>query len=183
MNRKVLAVLVLVLIALAVITFLQSRQPAPAAPESAQYISFVGRDLNMTVLDIQAIRLRDPQSNQSFTINRDATGNWTAPGNEGRLDTATASNIAKTIVIMPYKQMVTLGDNADLTQYGFRPDGVLSVEIVLANSSTGHVIAVGGLAPDGLAYYVLVDDKPDLYLMEHSAVDFLRSQLNKPPLT
>jgi hypothetical protein len=137
----------------------------------------------MTVLDIQAIRLRDPQSDKSFVISRDANGNWTAPGSEGSLDTNAASNIAKTVVLMPYKQSVALETNPDLTQYGFQPNASLLVDILLSSTSDGHVIAVGGLSPDGLEYYVLVDDKPQVFLIERGAVDYLKTQLTKPPLT
>ena len=182
MNRRLLIVLGVVFIALVVITLLQSR-PAPIEIAAIdRFESFIGRDLNMTVLDIQAIRLRDPQTEQSFVISRDANGNWTAPNSEGSLDATAASNIAKTVVVMPYQQSVTLTDTTDLEQYGFQPNGILSIEIVLADGS-GHVIAAGGLSPDGYQYYVLVDEQPRLFLIERGAVDYLLLQLTEPPLT
>jgi hypothetical protein len=184
MNRRILLILGVVFIALVIITFAQQQAATVIPiPTDARYTSFIGLDLNMTVLDIQAIRLRDPQSDTSFVISRDASGNWTAPDSEGSLDTTTASNIAKTVVAMPYKQAVNLETNPDLAQYGFQPNGSLLVDVVLKNSSDGHVIAVGGLSPTGLEYYVLVDDKPQVFLIERGAVDYLKSQLTKPPLT
>jgi len=186
MNRRVLIILGVVFIALVVITFWQNRQltvESEAIPTEALFASFVGRDLNMTVLDIQAIRLRDPQTEATFVISRDTSGNWTVPGSEVSLDTASASNIAKTVVLMPYQQTVEVTDSTDLSQYGFRPEGILSVEVVLTGNDGGHVIAVGGLAPSGLEYYTLVDDKPQVFLMQRGAIDYLLSQLAQPPLT
>jgi hypothetical protein len=183
MNRRVIIVLGTVFVALVVITYLQNRpKPITVAPED-QFESFIGRDLNMTVLDIQAIRLRDPKANQSFVISRDATGNWTAPESEGSLDKDAASNIAKTVVVMPYKQTVALTDDTDLTQFGFQPDGSLLVDVVLTKSTNGHVIAAGGLSPDGLEYYVLIDDIQKVFLIERGPIDYLKSLLSKPPLT
>lgn len=182
MNRRLLIILGIVFIALAVITILQNRPVPIEIPEMDRFESFLGRDLNMTVLDIQAIRLRDPQTEQSFIISRDAAGNWTAPNSEGSLDTVTASNIAKTVVVMPYQQSVTLTDTTELEQYGFQPNGILSIEVVLADGN-GHVIAAGGLSPDGYQYYVLVDEQPRLYLIERGAIDYLVAQLVQPPLT
>jgi len=34
-----------------------------------------------------------------------------------------------------------------------------------------------------LEYYVLVDDKPQVFLIDRGAVDYLKTQLTKPPLT
>jgi hypothetical protein len=183
MNRRILLILGVVFIVLIAITYIQSHPPSAPIPTEERFASFIGRDLNMVVLDIQAIRLRDPQSDKSFVISRDSSGNWTAPGSEGSLDTNTASNIAKTVVLMPYNQSVALEANADLAQYGFQPTGSLLVEIILNHTSDGHVIAIGGLSPDGLEYYVLVDDKPQVFLIERGPVDYLKSQLTKPPLT
>jgi hypothetical protein len=186
MNRRLLIILGVVFIALAAITILQNRQLTvenAAIPTEARFASFVGRDLDMTVLDIQAIRLRDPQTEGEFVISRDTTGNWTSPNSEGSLDADAASNIAKTVVLMPYQQTVALTDSTDLTQYGFRPEGILSVEVLLTQDDSGHVIAVGTLSPSGLEYYVLIDDQPQLFLMERGAVDYLITQLTQPPLT
>jgi len=183
MNRRMLIILGVVFAALALITYLQSRPTPVETPAADRFVSFIGRDLNMTVLDIQAIRLRDPQTEQSFIISRDADGNWTAPGSDGRLDLDAASNIAKTVVLMPYWQTVELSESPDLAQYGFQPNGVLSVEIVLAGDQGGHVIAVGGLSPTGYEYYTVIDEQPRLYLMERGAVDYLMGQITQPPLT
>lgn len=182
MNRRLLIILGVIFVALAIITILQSRPQPVEISQETQFTSFLGRDLNMTVLDIQAIRLRDPQTEQTFVISRDTSGNWTAPNSEGSLDTVTASNIAKTVVVMPYQQSVNITDEANLEQYGFQPNGILSIEVVLVDGS-GHVIAAGGLSPDGYQYYVLVDEQPRLYLMERGAVDYLLAQLVQPPLT
>jgi hypothetical protein len=185
MNRRIVLIFGVVFATLIVITYLQNQSataPTPI-PTQARFESFIGHDLNMTVLDIQAIRLRDPQSGTSFVISRDSAGNWTAPDSEGSLDIDAASNIAKTVVLMPYKQTVALEMNSDLSQYGFQPNASLLVDVVLGNTSDGHVIAVGSLSPDQLQYYVLVDDKPEVFLIERGAVDYLRSQLTKPPLT
>ncbi len=183
MNRRILFVLGIVFIVLIAITYIQSHPAAVPTPTQDLFPFSVGRDLNMTMLDVQAIRLRDPQSDKSFIISRDSSGNWTAPGSEGSLDTNVASNIAKTVVLMPYNQSVTLEVNPDLTQYGFQPNGSLLVDIILNRTSEGHVYAVGGLSPDRLEYYVLVDDKPQVFLIQRGAVDYLKSQLTKPPLT
>ena len=43
-------------------------------------------------------------------------------------------------------------------------------------------IAVGGLSPDGLEYYVLVDDKPQVFLIARGAVAIPRNSQAAPRL-
>ncbi len=186
MNRRILFILLAVFAVLVIIAVIQA-QPRPIAIQSPNSTgtpgaSFLGRDLNLTVLDIQAIRLRDPEGDKNFLISRGSDGNWTAPGSEGRLDIDAASSIAKTVVLMGYQQTIPVTDSTDLSEYGFHPNGILSVEILRTNNE-GHVIAVGGLAPSGLAYYTLVDELPQMYLIERGAVDYLKAYLTQPPLT
>lgn len=184
MNRRLLLVLGIAFVVLVIITVIQS-QPRPiiqTPSEGTTTGSFLGQDLNLTVLDIQAIRLRDPNTDTTFVISRDADGNWIAPLSEGRLDKDAASSIARTLVLMGYYQTIPITDSTDLAQYGFIPEGDLSVE-VLRTDNQGHVLAVGMLSPDGLNYYVLIDEQPRLYLIERGAIDYLNTYLSNPPLT
>jgi hypothetical protein len=182
MNRRTVLILLVVFAALAFITYWQSRpqEVVPASDEGAYRI--LGEVLNMTVLDIQAIRLRDPATDQSFTISRDPDGMWTAPDSEGSLDTETASNIAKTVVLLPYQRTLPLTEDAALSEYGYTPDAQLSIEVLMRNGDQ-HAIAVGGLTPTGLTYYVLADERAELFLIERGAIDYLENQLETPPLT
>lgn len=168
---------------LLIIAVLQSRLPSSttAAP-LATPANFVGKDLNMTVLDIVAIQLLNPSTNTGFTISRNAAGNWTAPQSKGSLDTTAASNIAKAVVLMEYDSKLPITSSTDLQQYGFTPHGQLLVGVLLQNQQT-HAIAIAGLAPSGADYYGRVDDDPNIYLFTRGAVDYLISQLNHPPLT
>ncbi len=181
MNRRFVMVLGGVFALLTIIALLQSRQAALPAEETVS-LSFIGRELNMTVNDIQAIRLRDLQTNQVFIISRDSNENWIAPESEGSLDAEAASNIAKTMVLMPYERTIAVDNSTNLSQYGFSTGGTLAAEILLKNNSS-HAIAVGGLTPTGLQYYTLIDELPRLFFIERGAIDYLLALVAKPPLT
>jgi hypothetical protein len=183
MNRRNLFILLALFIALVIVAAFQSQQRSVVlTAESTPSGSFLGRDLNLTVLDIQAIQLRDPNTDTSFVISRDTNGNWTAPLTEGSLDSDAASSIARTVVLAGYQQTVPIADTTDLTEYGFRPTGIFEVDVLRTNNE-GHVIAIGGLVPSGLAYYALIDEKPLLYFIERGAVDYLMVYLEQPPVT
>ncbi|MBZ0280344.1 MAG: DUF4340 domain-containing protein [Anaerolineae bacterium] len=183
MNRRSFSILVIAFVTVLVVAALQNRPPAPLNPSATlSQFNLLGQDLNIQTADIQAIRLRDPKSNISFVISRDINGIWTAPEWEGSLDVNTASDIAKTVSLMPYQSTVPISASTNLTGYGFSPEGFFSVEVLLTNQA-GHVIAIGNLIPTGGAYYGLVDDRQEIYLLERGPVDYLVTQLIKPPLT
>jgi len=184
MRQRNFYILLAIFVALLVFTLLQSQPQsgsvAPAAIPTS--VSFLGRDMNMTVLDIVAIRLRNPKTNNAFIISRDSAGSWTAPQSKGSLDAAAASNMAKAIVLMEYDGTAPTTDSTDLSQFGLNPQGQLSVEVLLQDNQS-HVIVIGDLTPSSLSYYGQVDDSPQVYLFTRGAVDFLLAQLNHPPLT
>lgn len=191
MNRRMLFVLLLVFVALAAVAMLQSRTPAAPslaalrATATAQGTPVYSRVFpDVAVLDIQAIRLRDPNSDVEFLISRSADGQWTAPdaAAEERLDTDAASNIARTVVLLYYERTLPLADSANLAEYGFNPNGNLFVEVLLKNGE-GHAVAIGALSGSRTVYYALVDDRQEIYLLERAPVDYLATQLAHPPLT
>lgn len=197
MNRRTLIILLIAFMGLVVIALFQTRQSS--APDSeatldpsiqpttnaAQFLSsykLLGKTLGMTVEDISAIRLRDPQSKNTFAISRDSAGNWIAPDNPGKLDLTAATNIAKTVVLLPYESTIEVKPDTSLADFGFQPDGIFAIEVILRTNIT-HAILIGDLNASGVSYYGLVDDKKVIYVMERRAIDFLLINLKKPPIT
>lgn len=134
----------------------------------------------VTVLDLLTINLRDPNYALTFTLSRAADGTWTSD-RPGTLDAEVATQIAQTVVLMPFERAFPVGDN--LAQYGFNPNGKLFVEFVLIDG-TQHVLAVGGFLPErDQGYYALVDDRPEIYIIPRGPLDFLIQNLYNPPLT
>jgi hypothetical protein len=175
-NSRLLILFLMVFVILAALLAFQSFQRTANPPATAIPRLFTG----VTVDAIQAIRLRAPETGESLVISRADDGSWTAPELSGTLDAAEAENIARTMVLLPYHRTLPLNPDADLTAYGFTPQGILGIEIVLSNGNT-HAVAVGFRTPTENAYYALVDDRPDLYLIDRFPIDFLISRLKNPP--
>ncbi len=197
MNRRTLFILLVTFVALVVIAFLQTRpsfapgaestldpsiQPTTNAEDFLSEYKLMGTTLGMSVDDITAIRLRDPESNQSFAISRDTTGKWISTDSQGSLDPTAADNIAKTVGLLPYEKTIEVTASTSLADFGFMPDGIFSIELLLRDGKT-HAIVIGDLTASLQSYYGLVDDKTEIYVLERRAIDFLLIQLNKPPLT
>jgi hypothetical protein len=191
MKRRTVFGLLVLFVALAVIATLQMRPPAQLSLAEIQATAtMLGTPIfsrvypDMAVLDIQAIRLREPNLNQEFVISRGTDGQWTAPdaAADESLDTDAASNIARTVVLLYYERTLPLDSSVKLADYGFNPNGNLSIEVLLKNGD-GHVVAIGTLLASQAVYYALVDDRQEIYLLERAPVDYLITQLAHPPLT
>lgn len=157
-------------------------QPTTNAEAVLSGYELLGKRLDMTTSDLSAIRLRDPELKLTFALSRDSSGNWTAPERDGVLDQTAANNIAKTVVLLPYEKTIEVKPDTALSDFGFIPDGIFSIEILLTNNIS-HAVVIGGFTPSGESYYGLVDDKKEIYVFERRAIDYLLIQLNKPPLT
>lgn len=178
-NSRLLIVLLIVFVALATLVAIQNSQPSSSPITAAGCSNCVYTDFKID--DIRAIRLRSPETGQTFVLARADDGSWTAPGSSGTLDAAEANLIARTIVVLPFNRTLPLNPGDDLTAYGFTPEGVLAVEIVLA-SGDSHAIAVGYPTPTGEDYYGIVDERRSLYLLQRGAPDYLIAKLKTPPV-
>lgn len=180
-NTRSLIVLLMVFVALVALLMFQNDQRSYApTPTSALAANPVFTDF--TPDGIQAVRLRSPQDGVSFVISRatDGTGSWTAPESSGTLNTAEAENIARTMVLLPYSSTLPLPQGTELAGFGFTPEGILSIEILLADGNS-HVVAVGYRTPTEENYYGVVDDRQELYLLSRPAIDYLIARLKSPP--
>ncbi len=176
MNRRPLFILTIVFVVLLAVTVAQNYfTNRPTDQDNGLLRIFP----EIAVLDIQAIQLRTPDGSRSFTISRAGDGTWTAPGAEGTLNADAATNIARSVVLLPYQRTVPELEN--LTEYGFAPYGILFIQVLLYNNEE-HIVAIGGLTTTNDAYYTLVDERSEVYLVERGVVDYLMNYLLTPPV-
>ncbi len=131
--------------------------------------------------DIQAVRLADPSTAKTFTIAQQAAGVWTAPDSGKALRGQAGIQIATTIALLPNRQVVPILDEQALTTYGFKPNPLLLIYVLLKNGKT-HNVAIGSLTPATTSYYAIVDDVSGVYVLDRSPIDFLIVALRTPPV-
>jgi hypothetical protein len=176
-GRRTLIMLALMFAALAALTLIQNAQPdTVATPEVPFFRVFP----DLAVLDMQAIRIRNPANDASFVLTRAADGTWTAPDIDGTINADAASSVARTVSLLPYTRTLPLEAGTDFALYGFAPQPVMTVEIVLVDGAT-HGVVLGFRTPSETGYYALVDDHEVIYLLERAPVDFLIAVLRNPP--
>lgn len=179
-NRRGLAILLAIFAALALLVTLRRDDTSglPATPPATGFFLRVFPD--MGVLAIQSIRIEDPIRGDALTLTREPDGSWTALEVEWPFDQATATNIARTIVLLPYSRTIAPPADGNLAQYGFRPGAQLSILIVLINGDE-HFVAIGDPVQSGPDFYAVVDDRAEIYLIQRSPIDYLAEFLDVVP--
>ncbi|MDX2160786.1 MAG: hypothetical protein SF162_05625 [bacterium] len=178
-QRRPLLILIVAFVALLVITLIVQRVPPTSnLPAATPFYFRVYPDL--TVDDLQVVRIQDATSGEQFTIRRTPENAW-ATDSGGTVVQTTADLIARTIVLLPYTQTLDLPPPEERARYGFIEGQGLLITALL-NDGSSRIIAVGAFTPTGTSYFALVDDRTDLYVIERAAVDFLIVQLQNPPV-
>ena len=176
-NQRTLIVLVIVFLALAILLILQGSKPSPvdslAIPPTIQANSednpgqyvYIGWDVS----EIFAIRLEDPRSGASFTIQKDEDDQWIVPSNSGPnipINQDVALGIAQTIPLIEYQKTLEVADSDQYADFGLsQQDARLFIQIIRLDGQQ-HIIAIGNMTATGEGYYTLVDEHPDVYIIQ-----------------
>lgn len=179
MKSKSPLLLLVVFIGLVVLVLIQNNQQTQApvtlpTPQPDRALTPTTPGLirlfpDLSVLDIQAIRLEKTDSDNALTLQRDSNGQWSS---NSSLDAETATDIARTIVLMPYGSSINIISTTDLNAFGFGETDHLLIQFIKINGE-GHGIITGNTDPDYPVYYALVDERDEIYRIERGAIDFL----------
>lgn len=175
-SRRTLVVLLAIFAALLLIGLIVSTREANAPAEEYPFLRVFPA---MDEFAIAALRLTEPASGLRLTMLRTETGWETDAGDRM---TAQAALVARTIAGLPYQQILPEPVRALLPSYGLGEDSTLRIEVVMQDGST-HAAVVGDLAPTGMTYYALADDRPGVLLLLRPAVDYLITALRNPPIS
>jgi hypothetical protein len=179
-GRRTLLLLVVVFVGLAALLTAQNQQLAQQ-PFPTPARTFTRLFPELEVLDILSIRLLDPATNTTFTIQRGEYGTWQPLEQEGTLQENAGTNIARTVALLPYERTLPLADDTSLADYGFEPTPTMLIQFVLITGEA-HGIIVGGLAASGTGFYGIVDNREEMFLLVPEAVAYLITQLRSPPI-
>lgn len=159
------------------VAFWQGNELAKPQPTPTQLPD--SRDLNTvfkgwTSDQVQALRLDDPRSPLDLTLTRREDGTWEFVTLAADVDQTVASQLAKTVTYLPYTDIFANVPEDEYADFGLDERGVwLLVQVVLTDDRQ-HVVAIGRRAPVvGGGYYALVDELPNVYVLDRGAVDYL----------
>lgn len=139
--------------------------------------------------EITAIQLFDPNSRTRLTLEYTNTG-WQALEYPNEvISQQEISYILTTLANLPYQRSFPVDATSQLGQYGFYANGqyLFGVQFITMDGN-GHVLAIGNPASDHMtptpnqAFYALVDDLPEMYLVSAPAVYYLIDKMTNPPL-
>lgn len=183
-NRYLVMVLAVVLMALVAVAVWQA-MPRTSLPTTSATTGDM-RDTQtvfrgFTTEFIQALRIDDPYRDEDLILERNQEGQWRLAGrSDGTLDPLIADNIAKTVAFMPYQEIIGGIAATDYVNFGLNAESVwLQIQVILKTTET-YNIAVGGLVPGSEnGYYALIDDRPEIYVLNRGAVEYLEAYLRQ----
>lgn len=184
-NRRFLVILLMIFLLLAAALALQensSRNVQPT-PQSTPQLRRIFPDL--AVLDIIALRVQDRITGETFTIARDIDGTWLAQSVDQEttqpLEENAGTNLVRSFVLLGHVQTIELTEERALAEFGFRSDAQMYITAITADNIQ-HAVAVGDPLQTGPYYYVIIDDRPEIYVVDRAAIDYLAAVLDTPPL-
>lgn len=169
-NRS-LVLLIGVFVVLIVISLMAQIVP-PATPEISTTPFYQRVYPNLEPESITAISVTDSQG-EGIVLRYDASNQrWVFEATGAVFATDVAENITSTLSILPYVQTLPAPTETELRTYGLTQDRALLIAAVTDEGQT-HAVLVGLLTPSSTSYYVLVDQRPEVYLVERAAIDYI----------
>lgn len=156
--------------------------PATPTPDPVIFPALTGGE-------ITAVQLIDPHSRTRLTLEYTDAGWYALEYPDRTLSQQEVAYILTTIANLPYQRAFSVDTNSSLEQYGFFANGqyLFGIQFLMMDGS-GHVIAVGNPSSDhktptpNQAFYALVDDVPQMYLVSAPAIYYLIGKMTEPPL-
>ncbi|MCU0511758.1 MAG: hypothetical protein MUE40_04215 [Anaerolineae bacterium] len=191
-GRSTLLFLTGVFLALLVLTLLQGAPaaPRPALPDSPP-VATAGAAQSQSLLDspariftgfapaqMQAFSILDPDTGATLSLLRDGDL-WTALEFDRPADPAAAEALAFTMAVLPALETLAEVPPADYAGYGLTEADAFLLLSVLLRDNTRHVALIGDVTPDGLGHYALVDDRPQVVVVDARPIAFIVSYLRQ----
>ncbi len=121
---------------------------------------------------ITAIRVIDSEG-EGITLRLDTTNErWVYEATGAIFSTDVVDNMTMTLSLLPYLQTLPAPTEAELRSYGLTQDQALFVAAVTEEGQS-HALLIGLLTPSETSYYVLVDERPEVYIVERAAIDYI----------
>lgn len=181
-QKRTLFLLILILAIVISIGLIQGIQPADQKPtptfDTDEMAQAQLRQINQIFPDVQledvfAINILDPVADLALTLTRTEDDLWTVIEVPNLLAQNDADAVAWTMANLPYINRLAAIEQNQVVELGLTEDDATLLLSVILKDNTQHVIAVGDLDPTASGFYALVDDRPELYLLDGEAIAYL----------
>lgn len=176
-QRNSLFILLGVFIALLALVALRSRPATPSDPNTPQGVPTLGGTLfTWRATDIQAFSIRDPYTGVTLSFQRDDNNQWqflempqAAPDQQG------VEQVALTISILPALEALDQVKPEDYPEFGLTQSDAFLILIALLKNGEQHTVIIGDVAAGNISHYALVDDRPEVYVVDARPIAYLVS--------
>ncbi|MCS6834522.1 MAG: DUF4340 domain-containing protein [Anaerolineae bacterium] len=100
-------------------------------------------------------------------------GVWFSPATQALVDQQAAEGVARTLAQLPILSQLDEVPPERYAEFGLSRESLQMFIQVVRTDGTPHALVVGDRAPDQRSYYVLVDDRPQIYQVLRDPLEFL----------
>lgn len=177
-QRNTLFILMGVFIGLVILAAIQSARPPATPTPSAQ--GMVNRLFSWGVQDIQAFSIRDPYTGASLGFQRDNNDTWTSiEVPDASADQDAVNQMGLTLAVMPVLEKLDQVTAADYPEFGLTQTDAFLILIAFLKNGEQHTIIIGDVASGNVSHYALVDDHPEVYLLDARPIAYLVAMLKQ----
>ena len=176
-QRNSLFVLLGVFLALFVLVFLRTRPSAPPESSTPQGVpTLAGMLFPWRANDVQAFSIRDPYTGVTVSFQRDNDNQWQfLEMPEAVPDQSGVDQVALTIAVMPALEALNQVKPEDYPEFGLTQSDAFLILIALLKNGEQHTVIVGAVATGNVSHYALVDERPEVYLLDARPIAYLVS--------
>lgn len=178
-NQRTLLLFALIFVGLLVVTLLQQPPASILATPSPETTPEVVQPQRLfsdwTAGDISALRLQDPLTQKTRTLQKNASGLWESLESDQAVNQTVAQAVIAAAVNLSYTRVLDTPSSEARADFGLdAQNAALFVQTILS-SGEAHFVILGSRTPSGDSFYALVDERDGIYIIPRTggAPDFL----------
>lgn len=129
--------------------------------------------------NVFAIQIYDPVAQVGLTITRNNEDLWQLVEFSGLLTQEEGDLAAASMAYFPQVRTLEEIEPDNYADFGLTQDDLTMLVSVILKDGSEHSVAVGDLTAAGDSFYALVDERPNLYIIEAGPVAFYTQLLRR----
>ncbi|QPC80701.1 hypothetical protein G4Y79_13365 [Phototrophicus methaneseepsis] len=129
--------------------------------------------------NVYAIQIYDPVAQLGLTITRTNDDLWQLVEFGGLLTQEEGNLAAASVALFPVVRILEEIGTDRYDEFGLTQDDLTMLVSVILKDGNEHSVAVGDLTANGDSFYALVDDRPNLYIVNEGPVSFFTVLLRR----
>lgn len=128
--------------------------------------------------EVVGFSMLDPDTGATFSLLREGNA-WNSLEFGSGLDSSVAGSLVLTAAVLPYLEKVSDIQPENYGDFGLTQERAFLVLGIVLRNGGQHGVIIGDVAPGNTGHYALVDDRPEVYLLDARPIAYMVSYLRQ----